>query len=426
MKGFPNQISDLKTIATALRVLSDLENQGQNPRDDGIFGEALIHSGVLGTGHRQIPVDEYLANQKTKNISYQSFRTRARGLRELFRILALIEDNGIKVRVSQIGQQITSIAGEELTPKALRLWRKVIVDMMHDGDDDEFSHPYQVLLHLVARCPGITRAKCALALEAKNDTADEINRIVKQADLSEDQIIDKIGITKSTWDNAKKILPRFAEQLGDVQKVSGRFYLCDIPGKKKKSPVEPKTGKPASLPRAPRGASAVTADTIAKAGTAEEWDESLVVTETEINPDALKIQKAKTKKRLKRHNIIVQKLAKELEAEGAELFEYPFDCLACFSDEGLLIEVKSLDGTIKDERDRVRGAFAQVLYYESFVTHPLIKKRGIIKIACFERKISDAHIDWLQASDICVIWSSEDGFDGTTEAKKELSGHFGF
>ena len=146
----------------------------------------------------------------------------------------------------------------------------------------------------------------------------------------------------------------------------------------------------------------------------------------EVDPEALKAQKAKTRKRLKRHNIIVQRLAKELEAEGAELFENPFDCLACFHDEGLLVEVKSLDGTEMDEKARVRDALAQLLYYESFVTRPLIKKRAVRKVACFEKKISDAHIDWLQASDIYVIWSTEGVFDGTAEAKKELSGHIGF
>lgn len=426
MKGFPNQVADLETLTKALRVLLDLKTKGQHPRDDGIFGEALIRSRVLGTGHTPIPVDDYLDKQRNKAISDQSFRTRARGLRELFRILGLIENSGLEVEVTQTGRQISSLSEKGVTYDLVRSWRPVIVNMMHDGGDGESSHPYQVLLRLVARCPGITRAKCALALEAKNDSEKELDRIVRLADLDENKIMDKTGITMSTWNNAKKILPRFAEQLGDVQKEGGRFFLCDVPGVPKESPIEAETGKPTSAPRTPRSASAVTASTIAKAGTTEEWDESKEFTEIEVDPETLKAQKAKIKKRLKRHNIIVQRLAKKLEAEGAELFENPFDCLACFPDEGLLVEVKSLDGTEQDEKSRVRAALAQLLYYESFVTRPLIKKRAVRKIACFEKKISDAHIDWLQASDIFVIWGTEGGFDGTTKAKRELSGHIGF
>ncbi len=90
MKGFPNQVSNLETLAAALKVFSDLMAEAQEPQDDGVFGEALIRRGVLRTGHKVMPVDEYIAQQKAKKgSSYQSFRTSARGLRELFRVLRL-------------------------------------------------------------------------------------------------------------------------------------------------------------------------------------------------------------------------------------------------------------------------------------------------------------------------------------------------
>ena len=78
MKGFPNQVSTLETLASALNVLQDLEEKGSNPKDDGIFGEALIRSHVLGTGHKAIPVEEYLAQQKSKkDAADQSFRNKS-------------------------------------------------------------------------------------------------------------------------------------------------------------------------------------------------------------------------------------------------------------------------------------------------------------------------------------------------------------
>ena len=426
MKGFPNQVSYLGTLASALKVLIDVHEAGKNPKDDGVFGEALIRQRVLNTGHKPVPVDKYLAEQKLKCKSDQSFRTSARGLRELFRVLNLIEDSGDEPVVTRAGEQIAALAGKKLTPDTKRLWQKVIVSMSHDGGDGQSSHPYQVLLRIVAKRPGITRAKCALALEAKNDSDDELDRILSLTDLDEGKIRREIGVTEANWNNAKKILPRFAEQLGDVHKIGEQFYLSDAPGVPRESPAEAEGDKAVKGPRRPKSASAVTSDSIARAGTAEESDEGDELTDSEVDPEALKAKKAKIKDRLRRHNAIVRNLAKKLEPEGAELFEHPFDCLACFAAEGLLIEVKSLDGTEQDEVLRVRDALAQLLYYESFVTRPLVKKRAVRKIACFEHKVSEDHIAWLQSSNIYVTWVTGDGFDGSPEAKDELAGHFGF
>ena len=88
--------------------------------------------------------------------------------------------------------------------------------------------------------------------------------------------------------------------------------------------------------------------------------------------------------------------------------------------------MKSLDGTEGDEVERVREAFAQLLYYAAFVTMPLAEEGAVKKVACFEQKISDAHIAWFEASDIHVLWIMGEGFDGSPEAKTALAGHFGF
>jgi hypothetical protein len=71
----------------------------------------------------------------------------------------------------------------------LRLWRAAILNMTHQGGDATLSHPYQVMLKLVANRPGITRAKCALALEAKDDSPEELNRITVLSDQDEAGIV---------------------------------------------------------------------------------------------------------------------------------------------------------------------------------------------------------------------------------------------
>ncbi len=119
-------------------------------------------------------------------------------------------------------------------------------------------------------------------------------------------------------------------------------------------------------------------------------------------------------------------MAGRLAENGAELFENPFDCFARFRQEALLIEVKSLDGTTNDEVNRVREALAQLLYYEAFATGSLLGNRQVKKVACFEQKISEPHIAWLEASNIRVIWCEGNGFQTTPNARVDLSGHFEF
>ena len=92
---------------------------------------------------------------------------------------------------------------------------------------------------MVRRKPGISRAKCALALEATDDSPEELDRIVALAALNENDIRSRLGVSKSNWDNAKKVLPRFAEQLEDVvRRGDGTYILSDAPGRADAGPVE--------------------------------------------------------------------------------------------------------------------------------------------------------------------------------------------
>lgn len=216
MKGFPNQVADLAKLAAGMRSLVRLVDEGHNAKDDAVFGEDLLRAGVAGTGHTPVPVERYLREQRRRRPSNQSFRTTARGLRELYRLFGLIDDLGARVVVTDLGRQAAGFADRPLDADQIDFWRRVIRNVAHRGEQPEASHPYQVLLRLVGRKPGITRTKCALALEARNGSPEELDRIARLADLSEEEIRRRIGVTEANWDNAKKVLPSLAEQLGDV------------------------------------------------------------------------------------------------------------------------------------------------------------------------------------------------------------------
>jgi hypothetical protein len=430
MKGFPNQIADLTKLAQGMRCLADLVDAGEDAGDDGVFGEALVRRGVLRTGHSPIPVERYLREQRAKKKSDQSFRASARGLLELFRLLGLIGAVGNSLEVTEDGREAADYAGAALGPQQIAFWRRVIRNLNHHGSDDTASHPYQVMLRLVAQKPGITRAKCALALEAKDDSPEELARIVSLSGLSEEQIRNRIGVTESNWNNAKKVLPKFAEQLGDVIKRGDGFWLADAPGEAEHEPAGDQRPAPQAKrvrnvaaepqPRRPRVSRSVTPDTIGTAGIAERDEQSVP---PDLDPAAAAAANRTRLDRLRRHNLLVRQLAARLTDARMSLYEDPFDILAVLGRVGVLCEIKTLDGSEADERNRVRDALAQLLYYEAFVTGPVAAGASIQKIACFEKPISEEHTRWLNDSRIGTLWKSGDAFAADALAAGMLGGY---
>jgi len=425
VKGFPNQVAELPKIADGIKCLVDIVDAGRNGRDDGVFGEGLVRARVAGTGHKPKPIDQYLAEQRLKSASNQSFRTTARGLRELYRIMNLIDDSAGPVVVTPLGRTAASFSGKKWDEKQTDFWRGVIRDIEHSDEHGNTSHPYQVLLRLVARKPGITRAKCALALEARDDSAKELDRIAALADLSESDIIDKLGVSQSNWDNAKKVLPKFAEQLDDVVRSSGgTFVLADAPGKAETTgaaaavaPRKEGARNPAA-PRAPKSSREVTPETIGKAGTEEKFGD--VPLPPPGDPVAMAAAIKSRGERLKRHNLMVKEFAGLFTKAGSKLYEDPFDILALFAEIGVLVEAKTLDGSPADERERVREAIGQLLYYEGFLTAAVAGEAPICKIGCFEEKISDDHSKWLNKYGVAAVWKADGKFAGDELARDFL------
>jgi hypothetical protein len=252
-----------------------------------------------------------------------------------------------------------------------------------------------------------------LALEARDDSPEELDRIVELADLTERQIVRRIRVTDSNWNNGKKVLPRFAEQLGDVIKTGGTFVLADRPGtataRQGKARTERGRVSEGQAPfRAPRASRSVTPDTIGNAGLAER-NEPPVPPDTDPADVAAAIMARAD--RLRRHNLLVRSFASRLAIDGSEIFEDPFDILVLTDEDAVLVEVKTLDGSAADERHRVRDALAQLLYYEAFVTKPVAGELAIAKVACFELKPSDEHITWLYSQGIAVVWQAGNGFE---------------
>lgn len=417
LKGFPNQINDLAKLARAMGVARALRGEGAQIRDDGVFGEALVRAGVLGTGHSPRPVEEYLAEQRLKPHSNQSFRTSARGLRELFRLMnCLAEDpNTNEAWLTPLGSRLARDSTEPLDEVEKAQWRAAVAAIKVGDPERGISHPYQVLIRLVQRHPdGLPRSKCALCLEANDDSDVELDRIVELASFDDDMDIWRhIGgdpNQRANWDNAVKVLPAFAEQLGDIVK-SGRLVRpspdsqWERPASNDLEPV-PAVGTSAAEPiRA--NARVVDASRIARAGTTSDESDPISSARTPTREELAATLTARAE-RLTRHNLLVQQLARRLEANGCALSEDPYDCLASRGDQWVLIEVKTLHPRGDDERSRIRDALAQLLYYKQFALPD--DCQDVTMTAVFERKPLDQHIEWLRNHSICAVWALGDRF----------------
>lgn len=148
----------------------------------------------------------------------------------------------------------------------------------------------------------------------------------------------------------------------------------------------------------------------------EEDDDEQDSSNTVDLSQGIKTRKARTK----RHNEIVKEFAKFLEEAGLQLFEGRIDCLGIKNNNiGIILEIKTLNGSQKDEEKQVMLAIGQLYYYEKCAMHQYSRIKTQ-KVAVFENKITDEHIQLLNSLNILTIWKDEQGITGEIESLKIL------
>lgn len=413
MKGFPNQISDVRKLTTALNTLSELVGDNRST-DDASLGEALLRAEVIKPGRSGEDIDSYLARMNSLPPSNQSPRTTARGLKELLvRTRFLVREDDV-LSLSDLGNSL--LESQTQGDDAFRqVWREAMRGAWAE-DNKGISHPYRIMLRLLEARPGTPRALCALALEADDDSDEEFERVLALRDLEDEHVVrDSIGVSKSNWDNAKKILPSIAEQIRDVARSGDGLYYVGTTEYEIGSGIDSSTytHPPSQLARQ------ASLDTIAS-WRSEGLSDEVALTDTESLRRGVELRL----ERSERHNRIVRRVAESVIGLDS-LWEDPIDCLAVISDTLLMIEVKTLDGSTTDELHQVRNAASQLLYYEHFAIPEELTQNNpdILKLAVFDRSPSDRHIEWLKSLDITTVWSSEDSFTVDTSAI-ELIGRY--
>ncbi len=414
VKGFPNQVTNITKLTMALKVLPDIID-ANGPHDDDSFGESLLRHGVINPGRGYTDIDAYLQASRLKSASNQSHRTSARALKEFMAKCSAIHTQAGVLRLTDSGFRLLDAFGTNDNQRLYAEWKSTVRNIWAADGEGNISHPYQVMLRLLTARPETPRAYCALALEAKDDSEGELQRIVALRDLDDEAAIrDALGVTKSTWDNAKKILPSIAEQIGDV--IRGETSLSIVGDALNAETIG---GGPVDRVTARK----VAADTIAALKTPDDSDEILPI----IEPGAVSLANAIAVRadRTARHNRLVRQFAGQLRVAGIELWEGLFDCLAVVESAVILAEMKTLDGSASDEVHQVRNAVGQLLYYEAFSipTEALSTGLPIIKVAVFEMVPSRTHIQWMESLAIQVVWAQDDLFSASKLSSDVLSGY---
>jgi hypothetical protein len=177
MKNFPHQINQLPRLNTALRVVVDLIDAGQNIDDDGVVGDALARSEAYtfrNPGSRTIA--QLLAAEHQKPIGSQGTRAAARDLRRFFGLLRFVYKNAQgQWVVSDSARTLLALDPSANFARIREIWREALLDLAL-VDQNNTSHPYRILLRLVAEVPNLPKPYSGLSLEAADDSEKEFTR----------------------------------------------------------------------------------------------------------------------------------------------------------------------------------------------------------------------------------------------------------
>lgn len=217
-------------------------------------------------------------------------------------------------------------------------------------------------------------------------------------DISIEEAIDELkNLNNKEYDSIIEALERYKRQNENITNINEVGHIGE---KVEKYDIKDKTLR------------AVNAATIAKYDPEDEEDETAVVDLTQ----GIQTRKVRTK----RHNELVTDFAIVLENKGLALFEGRIDCLGVKEEQiGIISEIKTLNGSLKDEGSQVMRAIGQLYYYEECEMYQYtgIKTQ---KVVVFEKRISDKHVQLLRNCNILTFWKEQQGITGTEEAVQFL------
>lgn len=395
MKNFPHQFNNLGKLQAALALAAALIERDEDIASDQIYGEALARAGVYSF-RGKLPIEEALRRERRKPRASRGTETAARDIRRFLTLCGFIQIDAGKrgYVISNRGKQLLT-ASQSVLQRSF--WREALLNLALSDAAGNISHPYRILLRLVNDFPGIETSKLMLALEAKDDSSTEYERVSELANTSMDQIVSALGASSFQARNAVKILPAIADQLRDIVR-EGYHSFPDEPRLVTEDTLQLES---MALQNEGRGLRVQTGRPVTPEIIAGDPQFSGTVSTTIELADAIEV----SRKRMREHQEAVRSLAGILDRESYQLFEFPFDCLGFKPEQGsLLVEVKTLDGSARDERKQAERALGQVKGYRYFNYPSVAFHRNTRDVVAFTDQPQRNTTDFLIHNRVDVLW----------------------
>ncbi len=413
MKNIPHQFALIPRFEAALEVFRQLANQGRDLTSDSVVGEALALAGVhqfKNAGARS--VQDMLILERTKPAASRGSHTCARDMRHFFKLmgfLVLNPDGALELTPPAIAVLVNSRAGQRM--RADSVWRQALLGF-EAVDAGGRSHPYQILLRLIASQPGLHKYAASLCLEARDDSEAEFARIKGIANQTNVQQAIRAIAGTAKADNAAKVLPSLAKQLGDVIEEGGRLFISSmlqgaIAAVPERDVAHGKIGSMVRRPFEPRQRS--NSGRRRKLG---KHARSVV-----INPDLLA-------GRFNEHEDCLDRFSVRLD-QDSQKYEASYDLLVVRrrGQKALLVEAK----TLRDDAPiQTRIAYGQLGFYEYFDVKPMHPKCAIFSLVLTDRPLPPQCGVFLAEKGIGVVWMPRAASPGGTDLGRQYSAQFGF
>ena len=407
MKNFPHQINKIPRLTEAIRVFRNLANEGCNLADDGVVGDRLVLQRVytfLSTAARRDTLESLLQIEHRKPSANQGSRTCARELRRLFFMLGYLTSQN---RIDSNAERLCEFA-EPLGKEARAIWKHALENMKL-SDNSGTSHPYQILLRLVAEQPGIERNLLGLCFEAKDDSDNEfqrINRLIVETS-NPSEIWKKLDVSRHQANNSTKILPALALQVEDIYENSGEYFLSDSALSRAIQAVPIKANR--SVAQATRRRYD------ANRHRQQSVNKGVEVAFRSYDPDA-------SGKRYIAHEECLKSFSQLFNSKFVQ-WESDYDLLVTSDGEMLLAEIKTIR---HDEVRQTRLGLGQLLYYDFMRVEPISDGQKILLILVSDRILSDDIVAFLEKHNVGVLWiPTDDNKIGCSELGRKILEIFG-
>ena len=411
MKNFPHQTTQFSKLRATLRAIRGLNESGADSSDDGVLGDRL----ALDQVHRfrdhdygdvtnfNVRIIEQLREEHDKPKANQGSRTAARENRKTLRYLGWLQNEGIGLTIA--GEAL--LASADGSDEEMDILGPAVAQIKVPDGEGRISHPVQHLLRLVDSVAYDSRDGMELALEATNDTDDEYRRIKAMAQLAPDALRQQLlnsGVSKYSIDNARKILPAFAENSGLISRDGDGRYEWTSAGRllARHELVPAADGQSAGTRR--RSAPLTATTDPSKVGRSRIIAAAAL---SEGSSEARRRAAALVSERTERHQQLLRTTAAHCSARKYWEDSLSYDLVVDSGNETLvdLIEAKTIDG---DAHNQVRLALGQLLDYEYFVVARQFPGRTIVKSVVVDADIDDDFARFLESQAVGLLVVTDD------------------